>query len=148
MAWGPNEACYCLEKTVNFAPEYVPGRCNIGRRGRAIRLTTGLVLIAVSIVIGITVLEPVNNLLSLTLVVPFYVGILACLEGSMSFCVLHAARGTYDLNEPHGFASRKSGTLEKVKSEDSKGLDRRKASVIHLEALSGAFLLALLLALT
>src|SRR6266568_1822438 len=20
MAWGPNEACYCLEKTVNFAP--------------------------------------------------------------------------------------------------------------------------------
>ena len=129
-------------------PEYVPGRCNIGRRGRAIRLTTGLVLIAVSIVMGITVLEPVNNLLSLTLVVPFYVGILACLEGSMSFCVLHAARGTYDLNEPHGFASRKSGTLEKVKSEDSKRLDRRKASVIHLEALSGAVLLALLLALT
>ncbi len=129
-------------------PEYVPGRCNIGRRGRAIRLTTGLVLIAVSIVIGITVLEPVNNLLSLTLVVPFYVGILACLEGSMSFCVLHAARGTYDLNEPHGFVSRKSGTLEKVKSEDWKGLDRRKASVMHLEALSGAVLLALLLALT
>jgi len=129
-------------------PEYVPGRCNIGRRGRAIRLTTGLVLIAVSVAIGITVLEPVNNLLSLTLVIPFYVGILACLEGSMSFCVLHAARGTYDLNEPHGFASRKSGTLEKVKSEDWKGLDRRKASVMHLEALSGAVLLALLLALT
>src|SRR5947199_276351 len=71
-----------------LVPEYVPGRCNIGRRGRAIRLTTGLVLIAVSIVIGITVLEPVNNLLSLTLVVPFYVGVLACLEGSMFFCVL------------------------------------------------------------
>ncbi len=131
-----------------LVPEYVPGRCNIGRRGRAIRLTTGLVFIAVSIVIGITVLEPVNNLLSLTLVVPFYVGILACLEGSMSFCVLHAARGTYDLNESHGFASRKSGTLEKVKSEDWKGLDRRKASVMHLEALGGAVLLALLLALT
>ncbi len=129
-------------------PEYVPGRCNIGRRGRAIRLTTGLVLIAVSIVIGITVLEPVNNLLSLTLVVPFYVGILACLEGSMSFCVLHAARGTYDLNEPHGFASRKSDTLQKVGSEDWMGLDRKKALVMHLEALTGAVLLALLLALT
>ncbi len=131
-----------------LVPEYVPGRCNIGGRGRAIRLTTGLVLIAVSIVIGITVLEPVNNLLSLTLVVPFYVGILACLEGSMSFCVLHAARGTYDLNEPHGFASRKSDTLQKVRSEDWKGLDRRKALVMHLEALTGAVLLALLLALT
>ena len=131
-----------------LVPEYVPGRCNIGRRGRAIRLTTGLVLIAVSIVIGITVLEPVNNLLSLTLVVPFYVGILACLEGSMSFCVLHAARGTYDLNEPHGFASRKSDTLQKVGSEDWMGLDRKKALVMHLEALTGAVLLALLLALT
>jgi hypothetical protein len=129
-------------------PEYVPGKCNIGRRGRAIRLTTGLVFIAVSIVIGITVLKPVNRLLCLALVVPFYVGILACLEGSMSFCVLHAARGTYDLNEPHGFASRKSDTLQKVGSEDWKGLDRRKALVMHLEALTGAVLLALLLALT
>src|SRR5207245_10151195 len=50
-------------------PEYVPGKCNIGRRGRAIRLTTGLVLIVVSIVIGLTILKPVNHLLSLALVV-------------------------------------------------------------------------------
>src|SRR6266436_7819935 len=127
-------------------PEYVPGKCNIGRRGRAIRVTTGLVLIAISIVIGITFVEPINHLLSLALVVPFYVGILACLEGSMSFCVLHAVRGTYDLNEPHGFASRKSGTLESIGSEDWKKLDRRKALRMHLEALSGAVLLALLLA--
>ena len=128
--------------------EYVPGKCNIGRRGRAIRVTTGLVLIAISMVIGIAFVKPVNHLLSLALVVPFYVGILACLEGSMSFCVLHAARGTYDLNEPHGFASRKSDTLQKVGSEDWKGLDRKKALVMHLEALTGAVLLALLLAFT
>ena len=127
-------------------PEYVPGKCNIGRRGRAIRLTTGLVLIAISIVIGITFVKPVGHLLSLALVVPFYVGILAILEGSMSFCVLHAARGTYDLNEPHGFASRKSDTLQKVGSEDWKKLDQRSALVMHLEALTGAVLLALLLA--
>jgi len=131
-----------------LAPEYVPGRCNIGRRGRAIRLTTGLVLIVVSIVIGVTILKPVNHLLSLALVVPFYVGILAILEGSTSFCVLHAARGTYDLNEPHGFASRKSDTLQKVGSEDWKKLDQRRALWMHLEALTGGVLLALLLALT
>ncbi len=129
-------------------PEYVPGKCNIGRRGRAIRVTTGLVLIAISIVIGITFVKPVSHLLSLALVVPFYVGILAILEGSMSFCVLHAARGTYDLNEPHGFASKKSDTLQKVESEDWKKLDQRRARWMHLEALTGAVLLALLLALT
>ena len=129
-------------------PEYVPGKCNIGRRGRAIRVTTGLVLIAISMVIGIAFVKPVSHLLSLALVVPFYVGILAILEGSMSFCVLHAARGTYDLNEPHGLASKKSDTMQKVGSEDWKKLDQRRALWIHLEALTGAVLLALLLALT
>jgi len=130
-----------------LAPEYVPGRCNIGRRGRAIRLTTGLVLILLAMILGITVLNPVNHLLSLVLVVPLYIGILAGLEGSMSFCVLHAARGTYDLNEPRGFATKKSDTLQRVGSEDWKRLDRRKALRMHIEALSGAALLALLLAL-
>ncbi|OLD44835.1 hypothetical protein AUI51_00510 [archaeon 13_1_40CM_2_52_4] len=130
-----------------MAPEYVPGRCNIGRRGRAIRLTTGLVLILPAMILGITVLNPVNHLLSLVLVVPLYIGILAGLEGSMSFCVLHAARGTYDLNEPRGFATKKSDTLQRVGSEDWKRLDRRKALRMHIEALSGAALLALLLAL-
>ncbi len=130
-----------------LAPEYVPGKCNIGRRGRAIRLTTGVVLIAVSIILGIVVLNPLNHLVRLGLVFPFYVGILAILEGSMSFCVLHAVRGTYDLNEAHGFASRKSGTLQTIGSEDWKNLDRRKALRMHLEAVTGAVLLALLLAL-
>ena len=131
-----------------LAPEYVPGKCNIGRRGRAIRLTTGVVLIAVSIILGIVVLNPLNHLVRLGLAFPFYVGLLACLEGSMSFCVLHAARGTYDLQETRGFATKTSGTLQKVGSDDWKKLDRRKALRMHLEALSGAVLLALLLALT
>jgi hypothetical protein len=130
-----------------MTPEYVPGRCNIGRRGRAIRLTTGLVLIAISIILGILVLNPVNRWFSLALVFPAYVGLLAGLEGSMSFCVLHATRGTYDLNEPQGFASKKSKTLQKVGSEDWKRLDRRKALKMHLEALAGGVLLAVLLSL-
>ncbi len=128
-------------------PEYVPGKCNIGRRGRAMRLTTGVVLIAISIILGILVLNPVNRWLSLALVVPTYIGLLACLEGSMSFCVLHATRGTYDLNEPQGFASKRSKTLQKVVSEDWKKLDRRKALKMHLQALAGAVLLAVLLSL-
>ncbi len=129
-----------------LAPEYAPGKCNIGRRGRAIRLTTGLVLIVLSIILRIAVLNTANRLFSLFLVIPLYIGILACLEGSMSFCVLHAARGTYDLHEPRGFASKGSGTLEKVGSEDWKRVDRRKALKMHLEAATGAVLLALLLA--
>jgi hypothetical protein len=131
----------------NLTPEYVPGRCNIGRRGRAIRLATGVVLIAISIVLGILVLNPVNRWFSLALVFPAYVGLLAGLEGSASFCVLHAARGTYDLHEPHGFATKTSDTLQKVASEDWKKLDRTKALKMHLEALTGAVSVALLLAL-
>jgi anti-sigma-K factor RskA len=99
-------------------------------------------------ILELWVLNPSNHLVRLGLVFPFYIGILACLEGSTSFCVLHAARGTYDLHEPRGFASKKSGTLEKVGSEDWKRLDQRKALWMHLEAVTGAVLLAILLALT
>src|ERR1700757_5174479 len=129
------------------APEYVPGKCNIGRGGGGIRLTTGVFLIGISINLGILVLNPLNRWFSLALVFPVYVGLLAGLEGSMSFCVLHGTRGTYDLNEPQGFASKKSKTLQKVVSEDWKRLDRRKALKMHLEALTGAVLLVVLLSL-
>jgi hypothetical protein len=129
------------------APEYAPGKCNIGRRGRAMRLTTGVVLIAISIILSILVLNPLNRWLSLALVFPTYIGLLASLEGSTSFCVLHATRGTFDLNEPQGFASKRSKTLQRVVSEDWKRLDRRKALKMHLEALTGAVLLAVLLSL-
>ena len=118
----------------------------IGRRGRTIRLTTGLVLIVISIVLGLLVLSQVARLFRLVLVLPAYVGLLAVLEGSMSFCVLHPRRGTYDMREPMGFASSQSATLGKVESKAWKKVDRRKALQMHLEALAGAILLAVLLA--
>ena len=111
------------------------------------RLTTGFVLIVLSIVLGLTLFSGVNRLVKLVLVLPGYVGFLACLEGSMSFCVLHAARGTYDFSEPMGFASRGSKSLGRIDSEDWKRQDRRKALKMHIEALAGAVLLAVLLAL-
>ena len=127
--------------------EYVPGKCNIGNRGRAIRLTTGIALIALSVILAFTVLNALNHLFRLALVLPIYVGLLAILEGSVSFCVLHASRGTYDLHEPLGMAIGPSNSLQKVQSEEWKRLDRRKARLMHIEAVAGAVLLAGLLAL-
>ncbi|OLD35731.1 MAG: hypothetical protein AUI50_01115 [Crenarchaeota archaeon 13_1_40CM_2_52_14] len=74
--------------------------------------------------------------------------LLAALEGTMSFCVLHASRGTYDLHEPSGMAFGRSDTKMEVRSDKWKKLDRRKARVMHLKALLGALVLAGLLALT
>ena len=128
-------------------PQYVPGKCNIGTRGRAIRVSTGAVLIGLSVILGLAIITSQFWLIRLVLVLPLYVGILAVLEGSMSFCVLHAARGTYDLYEPKGFASGRSKTLGKVVQEEWKRLDRRKSLVMHLEAVAGAALLTVLLAL-
>ncbi len=128
-------------------PEYVPGKCNIGTRGRAIRLSTGLVLIALSVILRLTILSPVYWALRLVLVLPIYIGLLSALEGSMSFCVLHARRGTFDLHEPGGFASSQSKTLNRIQSEEWKKIDNRKAMRMHLEAVLGALVLGLLLAL-
>jgi len=136
-----------FKKSIEMPPEYAPGKCNIGARGRAIRLATGLGIIGIFIGFGVVALGSVSPVLRLFLFIPFYVGLLAVLEGTMSFCVLHASRGTYDLHEPSGMAFGKSKTQMKVGSEEWKRLDRHKARLMHLEAILGALVLAVLLAL-
>jgi hypothetical protein len=137
-----------FKKSIKMPPEYVPGKCNIGTRGRAIRLAIGLGTIAVFVAFDILALGSVSFVFRLFLFIPFYVGLLAALEGKMSFCVLHASRGTYDLHEPSGTAFGESETRTEVGSEEWKKLDRRKARLMHIEAVFGALVLAGLLALT
>src|SRR2546425_3869853 len=137
-----------FKKSIKMPPEYVPGKCNIGARGRAIRLATGLGIIAVFIGFDLLALGSVFPVFRLLLFLPFYVGLLTILEGSMSFCVLHASRGTYDLHEPSGMAFGRSETKMEVGSDEWRRLDRRKARLMHLEAVLGALLLAGLLALS
>jgi len=136
-----------FKKSIKMAPEYVPGKCNIGARGRAIRLATGLGIIAVFVGFDVLALRLVFAPFRLLLVIPFYVGLLSALEGTMSFCVLHATRGTYDLHEPTGMAFGSSGTKMDVGSDEWKKLDLRKARLMHLEAVLGALVLAGLVAL-
>jgi len=136
-----------FKKSIEMPPEYDPGKCNIGARGRAIRLATGLGIIAVFAGVGVLALGSVSTVFRLFLFIPFYIGLLSVLEGTMSFCVLHASRGTYDLHEPSGMAFGKSTTKMMVGFEEWKKLDRRKARVMHFEAVLGALVLAGLLAL-
>jgi len=136
-----------FKKSIKMPPEYVPGKCNIGTRGRAIRLATGLGIIAVFLGVDLLALGSVSPIFRLFLSLPFYVGLLSALEGTMSFCVLHASRGTYDLHEPTGMAFGISGTKMEIQSGEWKRLDWRKARLMHLEAVLGALLLAGLLAL-
>jgi len=60
--------------------------------------------------------------------------LLAALEGTMSFCVLHASRGTYDLHEPTGIAFGTSRTKMAIGSDEWKRLDRRKARLMQESA--------------
>jgi len=136
-----------FKKSIEMPPKYAPGKCNIGARGRAIRLATGLGIIAIFVGFGVLARGSVSPVFRLFLFIPFYIGLLAVLEGTMSFCVLHASRGTYDLHEPTGMAFGKSTTKITVGSDEWKKLDRHKAKVMHLEAVLGALVLAGLLAL-
>ena len=136
-----------FKKSIEMPPEYDPGKCNIGARGRAIRLATGVGIIAVFVGVDLLALGSVSPLFRLFLFIPFYVGLLTALEGTMSFCVLHASRGTYDLHEPGSMAFGRSRTKVEVGSEGWRRLDRRKARLMHLEAVLGALVLAGLIAL-
>jgi hypothetical protein len=135
-----------LKKAIKMATEYIPGKCNIGGTGRAIRLATGAGIIATFLALDLLALGSVLPWFSLVLFVPLYICLLAALEGTMSFCVLHASRGTYDLHEPTGMVFGKSETKMDIIREDWKRIDRRKVRTMHLEAVLGALVLALLLA--
>src|SRR5260370_1916361 len=126
-----------FKKSIEMPPEYAPGKCNIGARGRAIRLATGLGIIVVFVGFGVLALGSVSPVFRLFLFIPFYIGLLAVLEGTMSFCVLHASRGTYDLHEPSGMAFGKSKTKMPVEPAQWEPLDPREARVMHLESVLG-----------
>ena len=136
-----------FKKSIKMPPEYAPGKCNIGARGRAMRLATGVGIIVVFVGVDLLALGSVSTVFRLFLFIPFYVGLLAALEGTTSFCVLHASRGTYDLHEPSGTAFGGSKTKMEAGSDEWRRLDQRKARLMHLEAVLGALVLAGLLAL-
>ncbi len=97
-------------------------------------------------VVGFTIFQAVSWGLRLVLVVPFYVGLLAVLEAGMSFCVFHAARGTFDFHERFGPLGG-SETRGKVELGEWRRLDRQKARRMHVEALAGALVLVLVVLL-
>src|SRR3989442_7970008 len=65
-----------FKKSIKMPPEYVPGKCNIGARGRAIRLTTGLGILAVFIAFDLLALRSVSSIFRLFLFIPLYIGLL------------------------------------------------------------------------
>ncbi len=128
--------------------EYIPGKCNIGTRGRAMRLATGLVVVSLTLGFSLVFLAASSfRVPRLALALPIYVGLLSVLEGGMSFCVFHAARGTYDFHEKLGPIG-SSPTKMKVELDEWRKKDKRKALLMHSEAVIGAVLLATLLFLS
>ncbi|OLD03694.1 MAG: hypothetical protein AUJ07_05945 [Crenarchaeota archaeon 13_1_40CM_3_53_5] len=121
--------------------EYVPGKCNIGRRGRATRFSTGIIILGISGVFGFLFLrDAAPSIVRLILVLPFYGGLISILEGTMSFCVFHAARGTYDIHE-ETWRTGRSKTRVEIVSDEWRRADRRKARFMHAEAILGAIVL-------
>ncbi len=105
------------------------------------RLSTGLVILGLSTTTAFVLfLAAVPSFDRLVLIVPFYVGLISVLEGAMSFCVFHAAKGTYDLHEKVGPIGRSKARVE-IESDEWKRADRRKARLMHAEALFGAVIL-------
>ncbi len=109
------------------------------------RLSTGLALVSSSAIISVTLMGSAGvRPLILVLVVPVYAGLLSVLEATMSFCVFHASRGTYDFSEKFGSPFGMSETRKSVDSEGWRAVDRRKARLMHLEAFAGAIVIVVL----
>lgn len=110
------------------------------------RLATGLAILGVSVTVAAALMGHGSlGVWRLSLVIPAYGGFLSILEGTMSFCVFHASRGTYDFFEKLGAPWGKSESRKRVESEDWLRKDLRKARLVKLEALGGAVLFVALL---
>lgn len=110
------------------------------------RLATGSVILAVSALVGFALLDEGGlRLLRLLLAVPVYAGSLSILEGTMSFCVFHASRGTYDLFEKIGVPWGRSETRSPVESGEWRKKDLRKARLVKLQAVVAAVFFEVLL---
>jgi len=78
---------------------YVPGQCNIGKEGRLQRLTYGLILLVISLVVMLTTVVFGLPLIVRELLVVVNIGAFVCiLQYFHRFCVFNGALGYYDMD--------------------------------------------------
>ncbi|HEV2121054.1 MAG TPA: hypothetical protein VGS11_13230 [Candidatus Bathyarchaeia archaeon] len=99
-----------FKKSMKMPPEYVPGKCNIGARGRAIRLATGLGIIAVFVGIDALALGSMFAPFSASTVRTFLRRLADSSIGNDVVLCTSCLQGTYDLHEPIGMAIGRSET--------------------------------------
>lgn len=77
--------------------EYVPGVCNIGRRGRTARATFGIAAIAFALAVWWALRTVSPPYMKLVVFLPLFTGFVSLFEATLRFCVAFARRGIYDL---------------------------------------------------
>ena len=84
-------------------PSYQPGVCNIGSRGRTVRIAVGLVFFVAAFYVWISFkASGYAPMLQVAAAFPFYVSFLGIYQGIFSFCVFHAREGTFSVGSAVG----------------------------------------------
>jgi len=115
---------------------YIPGQCNIDAPGKRHRVLVGAIGVVVALFIGLYCLvaktSPFWVLISFF---PAWIGFLGFWQAANSFCVFHAAKGTYEVK----------GKPVKVPAQRYLGVDSSKARKIHVYSFLSALVFALVL---
>ena len=107
--------------------EYEPGICNIDENGQHKRYMLGASgLISGLLLASVNFLTFVSDLTFVGVAVLLFIGFEGTIQGYKSFCVAHASKGTYRVNE--------SGEKE-VKDEENRKKDINTSKKIHMQAL-------------
>jgi len=112
---------------------YQPGACNIGPVEIARRRRSGIVGVAIAVMLGaVLVVADVAPVLRLAVVAPLFVGILGFGQARLRFCVGFAAAGLRNLGA--------LGDESKVDDRAARSADLRRAAIVTIAvaAVSGA----------
>ena len=118
--------------------DYTPGVCNIDTSGQKKRMIFGVVgiLLGLAVVTLIAIFNLSIWLLTISLIL-FWMGMLGLVQSKAKFCVANAANSQYEVE----------GKMTSIEDAQSQALDRKRALVLHIQAISIALILTAIVAL-
>ena len=116
--------------------KYVPGVCNIDRKGRRKRAIFGAIILALSLTVWFYLFaSKASQYLQLILFIPYLFAFSGIWQASLSFCVGNAARHQYEIG----------GKTVKITDDENIRQDRKKAAQVNLYSAVSALSLMVLL---
>ncbi len=113
--------------------DYTPGVCNIDLVGQKKRMIFGISGVALGsiIFISLIIIKTISMWWIIVAFIFLWIGMLGIVQSKAKFCVANAAKAQYEVK----------GKMTSIEDKQSQLLDKKRARVLHIQAIGYAILL-------